>query len=38
MQSMQWGMNPFQVAQKTFIVNGGQLSYEDRHRCNDRTR
>lgn len=28
MQSMQWGMNPFQVAQKTFIVNGGQLSYE----------
>lgn len=28
MQSMQWQMNPFQVAQKTFIVNGGALSYE----------
>lgn len=27
MQSMQWGMNPFAVAQKTHIVNG-QLGYE----------
>ncbi|TPG76339.1 RecT family recombinase [Pseudomonas arsenicoxydans] len=27
-QSMQWQMNPFAVAQKTYIVNGGQLSYE----------
>lgn len=28
LQAMQWGMNPFAVAQKTFIVNGGALSYE----------
>lgn len=28
MQSMQWGMNPFSVATKTFISPGGQLSYE----------
>lgn len=28
MQSMQWGMNPFAVAQKTHISQGGQLSYE----------
>lgn len=27
MQSMQWGMNPFAVAQKTHLVNG-QLGYE----------
>jgi hypothetical protein len=27
MQAMQWGMNPFAVAQKTHIVNG-QLGYE----------
>ena len=27
-QAMQWQMNPFAVAQKTFIVNGGALSYE----------
>lgn len=27
-QAMQWQMNPFAVASKTFIVNGGQLSYE----------
>lgn len=27
MQSMQWGMNPFAVAQKTHVVNG-QLGYE----------
>lgn len=28
LQAMQWQMNPFAVAQKTFIVNGGALSYE----------
>ena len=27
MQSMQWGMNPFTVAQKTFLT-GGKLGYE----------
>lgn len=27
-QAMSWQMNPFSVAQKTFVVNGGQLSYE----------
>lgn len=27
LQSMQWGMNPFSVAQKTFLVNG-TLGYE----------
>jgi hypothetical protein len=28
LQAMQWQMNPFAVAQKTFIVKGGALSYE----------
>lgn len=28
LQAMQWQMNPFAVAQKTFIVNGGQIGYE----------
>jgi hypothetical protein len=28
MQSMQWGMNPFAVAQKTHITQGGALGYE----------
>lgn len=28
MQSMQWGMNPFAVAQKTHISPSGQLAYE----------
>lgn len=28
LQAMQWQMNPFAVAQKTFIVNGGALGYE----------
>jgi hypothetical protein len=28
LQAMQWQMNPFAVAQKTFIINGGALSYE----------
>lgn len=28
LQAMQWQMNPFAVAQKTFIVQGGALSYE----------
>ncbi|HMY38214.1 MAG TPA: recombinase RecT [Marinagarivorans sp.] len=28
MQSMQWGMNPFAVAQKTHITQGGSLGYE----------
>lgn len=28
MQSMQWGMNPFAVAQKTHITQGGTLGYE----------
>ncbi|WP_224788406.1 recombinase RecT [Pseudomonas fluorescens] len=27
LQAMQWQMNPFAVAQETFIVNGGALSY-----------
>jgi len=27
-QAMQWQMSPYVVASKTFIVNGGQLSYE----------
>ncbi|WP_427183563.1 RecT family recombinase [Bordetella bronchialis] len=28
MQSMQWQMNPFAVAQKTHVTQGGQLGYE----------
>ncbi|MGY6271046.1 RecT family recombinase [Achromobacter denitrificans] len=28
MQSMQWGMNPFAVAQKTHVTQGGALGYE----------
>jgi hypothetical protein len=28
MQSAQWGMNPFAVAQKTHLSKGGQLGYE----------
>jgi len=28
MQSMQWNMNPFAVAQKTHVSQGGQLGYE----------
>lgn len=28
MQSMQWGMNPFAVAQKTHMTQGGTLGYE----------
>ena len=28
MQSMQWGMNPFAVAQKTHLSQGGALGYE----------
>ncbi len=28
MQATQWGMNPFAVAQKTFLVQGGVLGYE----------
>ncbi|WP_313453261.1 RecT family recombinase [Stutzerimonas nitrititolerans] len=28
LQAMQWQMNPFAVAQKSFIVNGGQIGYE----------
>lgn len=28
MQATQWGMNPFPVAQKTFIALGGKLGYE----------
>lgn len=28
MQAAQWGMNPFAVAQKTHLTQGGQLGYE----------
>lgn len=28
MQAVQWGMNPFSVAQKTHVTQGGQLGYE----------
>lgn len=28
MQSIQWGMNPFAVAQKTHVTQGGALGYE----------
>lgn len=28
MQAVQWGMNPFAVAQKTHVNQGGQLGYE----------
>ena len=28
MQAVQWGMNPFAIAQKTHLTQGGQLGYE----------
>lgn len=28
MQAMQWGMNPYAIAQKTHLTPGGQLGYE----------
>lgn len=28
MQALTWGMNPFAVAQKTYVTQGGQLGYE----------